>query len=197
MCLLCNGSAVLLPDLVSNPANTNIILGSAEFLEALSNASMMWRHAELFEVSPARLDEASTSCKKAIQLLTSAGNRYREILQLVNRHGAKPEALDALRRFDYDSLAKAFNFAGDQWESFVATAKAGNVYGLLNDFVEGVGRLIEGLEYEKAFFDDRRMPPASSFGRLMSQWQEVIRHGYQSAQVFQNLGLPPVGLSRT
>jgi len=117
-------------------------------------------------------------------------DRYREILTLVRQHGAKQEALAALREFNYDRLGTECGFSGDQWNSFIQTARSGNVYGLMADFVEGTSRLVDGLEQPRAYFAAGRMPPLSSFGQLMSEWQKVIAHGYQSAQVFQNLGLP-------
>ena len=190
MCIVCNRVASLVADEIQSTVETNVIYGSSDFLEAFSQTSMMWRHTELSEVNPQRLDNATTTAQRAITLLESARDRYRESLQLINEHGTKPEALEALRNFDYDVLAADVGFEGEQWDSLRNTAIAGNVYGLIYDFVEGVGRLIDLLRDNLTFFEQNEMPPISNFGQLTSEWQRIIQHGYQSAQLFHRLGLP-------
>lgn len=194
MCLICNGASVLIRDQYQADAEVNIVKGSSDFLDAFSKATLMWRDVELAELDEKKLDSAKLLCSSAIKALHSSKEKYQDILKLLKEKGPKPEAVEALKKFDYEKLTKNTDFSGEEWDEFVSTAKAGNVYGLLNDFVRGVDRIIELLEEEHIYLKAYKTPPAKNFGRVMRIWQSLIEHGHQSALVFRNLGFQPINL---
>lgn len=187
--IICNKVTALVPDEIQAEVEENVVYGSSNFLQAFSQTSMMWYHVELSEVNPQSLDNSTVAAQSTIGLLNSALDRYRKVLGFVNEHGVKPEALEALKNFDYSEIAETLNVEGDKWDSFITTAKSGNVYGLLQDFVEGISKLISLLESNLAFLEKGEVPPVINFGQLNSEWQAIIQHGYQSAQVFHKLDL--------
>lgn len=195
MSLVCNAGSALFPEELRIQVERNVVRGSSEFLNAWSQAATVWRFTELAEEEGDRLDNAMQANEQAIAALKSARERYIEILDLLEEHGPSEEALDALENFDYDQLAKRSGFQGDQWNRLINEAQSGNVYGLLADFVEGVGRLIDLHENLQPFFESGRMPPMTSFGDLTNEYQLLVMHGHQSAQIFRNLGVPAGNLA--
>lgn len=187
MCVLCNGSSVLFDPSIVMQVEGEVIQGSSEFLNSMAAAANMWSYAELAERDVAQLEDAEREARSATTDVRQARQRYRGILRILEDKGPNEKAVAALREFDYSRLAKISGFEGDQWERFVGEARCGNVHGLIFDFVEGLDGIERTLEETQVFLTAGKMPPATLFGSLMRQYQEIVNHGHQSAQVFRNL----------
>ena len=187
MSVICNGASILFDPSLVMQVETEVIRGSSEFLNSMAAAANMWSYAELAERDATQLEDAEREARDAAADVKQARQRYRGILRILEEKGPNEQAVEALREFDYRGLAKISGFEGDEWDRFVGEARCGNVHGLIFDFVEGLGRIERTLKETQVFLSGGQMPPATLFGCLMREYQKIVNHGHQSAQVFRNL----------